>query len=330
MSSIDPRFILIEKGALQRLDEIMGEYRQVICVTDELIYSGYRDVLEGETSGTVQWLMVSECEKDISSVSLKGDIIIGFGGGRSLDMAKRLAKKSNLEWISVPTAASHDGIASDVASVSHNGYRYSERCKSPIAVVADLSIIAKAPAKLRLAGLGDIICKASSLGEWKLAHNAKGEAFDHDVYSMVNSALDSVFTDESLESLVNAQIVAGKAMKMFGSSRPCSGTEHSISHAMDRDLGELHGLQVAFATPICLFFLEKTGYAQYSSAEMHQFLADREIPNKLDDFDISEKQFLKYIGHGLDIMRDRDRYSVLDYLQVRNQDILDAMRQVGY
>jgi glycerol-1-phosphate dehydrogenase [NAD(P)+] len=308
----------------------MGEYKQVICVTDELIYSEYREVLEGETSGTVRWLMVSECEKDISSITLDGDIIIGFGGGRSLDMAKRLAKEGDLEWISVPTAASHDGIASDVASVSHNGYRYSVKCKSPIAVVADLSIIAKAPTRLRLAGLGDIICKASSLGEWKLAHDIKGEAFDSTIYSMVDSAVDAVLADESLESLVNAQIVAGKAMKEFGSSRPCSGTEHSISHAMDRTLGELHGLQVAFATPLCLFFLDKVGYAEVSPIDMHQFLVDREMPNRLTDFGISEKQLLEYIGHGLDIMRDRNRYSVLDHLQVKDQDLLDAMRELGY
>jgi glycerol-1-phosphate dehydrogenase [NAD(P)+] len=330
MASIDPRYVLIEKGALERLDEIMGEYRKVICVTDELIHSGYKEVLEGETTGEVQWLLVSECERDISSIQLKGDIIIGFGGGRSLDMAKRLAKESSLEWISVPTAASHDGIASDVASVSHNGYRYSVKCKSPIAVVADLSIIAKAPAKLQLAGLGDIICKASSLGEWKLAHEHKGEAFDSEVYSMVDSALDGVLADESLEALVEAQIVAGKAMKSFGSSRPCSGTEHSISHAMDRTLGELHGLQVAFATPLCLFFLDEAGYSEVDPVEMHQFLVDREMPNRLTDFGISERQFLKFIEHGLNIMRDRNRYSVLDHLGVQEQDLVEAMRKLGY
>ncbi len=330
MSIVDPQFIVIRKGALSKVDDFLEDYKKPVFVTDELLHAEYRETMEDFMGGKVTWLLVSEYEKGESSKAHGKDIILGFGGGRSLDTAKLLARDTSLDWIAVPTAASHDGMASDVASVSHNGYRYSEKCKSPIGVIADLSIIEKAPPKLKLAGIGDIICKASSLGEWRLAHEERNEQFDRRIYSLVKSALESVLHDESLETLIRAEIDSGRAMSIFGSSRPCSGTEHAISHAMDRDLNELHGLQVAFAMPLCVHYLEKAGYSDYKAKDMHQFLVDHAMPAGLDDVGISSDQFLVHIHHALDIMSRRNRYSVLQHLEVDDADIIKTMKNLGY
>ncbi|MFX1273165.1 MAG: iron-containing alcohol dehydrogenase [Promethearchaeota archaeon] len=330
MPIVDPHFIVIRKGALTKVDDFLEDYRQPIFVTDELLHAEYREVVEDFMGGEVTWLLVSEFEKGETSKASGKDVILGFGGGRSIDTAKLLARDTNLNWIAVPTAASHDGIASDVASVSHDGYRYSEKCKGPIGVIADLSIIEKAPPKLRLAGIGDIVCKASSLSEWRLAYEKRDEPFDKRVYSLVKSALESILQDESLETLVRAEIDAGRAMSIFGSSRPCSGTEHAISHAMDREPTDLHGLQVAFTMPLCVHYLQEAGYRDYKAENMHQFLIDHAMPSKLDDFGISSDQFLDNVHHALDIMTRRNRYSVLQHQDPSDAEILRTLKDLNY
>lgn len=330
MSIVDPHFIVVRDGALSKVDDFLEDYKKPIFVTDSLLHTEYGKMIEDFMGEEVTWLLVSEYEKGESSKAEGKDIILGFGGGRSLDTAKLLARDTGLNWIAVPTAASHDGMASDVASVSQDGYRYSEKCKSPIGVIADLSIIEKAPPKLKLAGIGDIVSKASSLGEWRLAHEKNNEPFDQRVYSLVKSALESVLQDESLETLVRAEIDSGRAMSIFGSSRPCSGTEHAISHAMDREPYELHGLQVAFAMPLCVHYLEEAGYSDYKAVDMHQFLANHDMPATLDALGISTEQFLDNVHHALDIMTQRNRYSVLQYKGVSDKEIQQTMKDLGY
>jgi len=330
MSSKGPQIIEIEDGALGKLGLLIEDYTNPICVTDELIHSEYSQLLETAIGKPCKWLMASTYRANINTVLGNIDIVLGFGGGSSLDVAKLISRDTGINWISIPTAASHDGIASEVASVSHNGYKYSEKCKAPFAVIADTSIISRAPPRLRLAGLGDIICKTSSLAEWKLAHEAMNEEFDDDVFSIVRKALESVLADDSLETLISAEIDAGRAMSIFGSSRPCSGTEHAISHAMDISCAELHGLQVAFATPLCLHYLQEAGCTEHKPGDILSFMSEREMPTTLSEMRISKVQFIDSIRHGLKIMEKRNRYSVLTHLDVDDSSLETAMAELGY
>jgi len=330
MSFKGPQIVVIEDEALGELGALMKDYANPICVTDDLIHSEYSQRLERAIEKPCRWLMASTYRANTNTVLGNVDIVLGFGGGSSLDVAKLISRDTGINWISIPTAASHDGIASEVASVSHNGYKYSEKCKGPLAVIADTSIISMAPPKLRLAGLGDIICKTSSLAEWKLAHVVKNEPFDEEVYSITKKALESVLADDSLETLIRAEIDAGRAMSIFGSSRPCSGTEHAISHAMDRTSADLHGLQVAFATPICLHYLLETGCTDYKPREILNFMLERKMPTTLAEMRISSKQFIDSIHHGLNIMEKRNRYSVLKHLDVDDNSLRSVIADLGF
>lgn len=330
MSCEGPTTVAIAEGALVELEKIMRNYSNPLCITDELIHSEYSSHLEDIIGQTCRWIMVNAYTHSAIQNFDGIDVIIGFGGGASLDVAKLIAGKTGLNWISVPTAASHDGIASEVASVSHDGYKYSQKCKGPLAVIADISIISKAPPRLKLAGLGDIICKTASLAEWKLAYEEKNEAFDKQVYSIVENALDNVLRDDSIETLIQAEIDAGKAMSIFGSSRPCSGTEHAISHAMDRTSKELHGLQVAFATPICLYYLQETGFAEHGYGEILDFMRSRQMPASFNEIGNAPTTFLDDVHHAVKIMKKRGRYSVLEHLNVDDSNLLSACQELGY
>jgi glycerol-1-phosphate dehydrogenase [NAD(P)+] len=330
MSFKGPQIVVIKDGALDELEVLMKDYNNPICVTDDLVHSEYSQHLEKAIGKPCRWLMASSYRANTNTVLGNVDIVLGFGGGSSLDVAKLISRDTGINWISIPTAASHDGIASEVASVSHNGYKYSEKCKGPLAVIADISIISKAPPKLKLAGLGDIICKTSSLSEWRLAHEVKDEPFDEEVYSIVKKALESVLADDSLETLISAEIDAGRAMSIVGSSRPCSGTEHAISHAMDRSSAELHGLQVALATPICLHYLLEAGCTDYKPRDILNYMLDRQMPATLSEMKISPEQFIDSIHQGLYIMEKRNRYSVLKHMDVDDSSLGSVMAELGY
>jgi glycerol-1-phosphate dehydrogenase [NAD(P)+] len=342
--------VIITKGAIEELSEVLNQYKNPLIVTDDLIYAQYREIIESVIKGRHNWLRLPRFNQVISTDPHDGrvifgtskeseinvnqfkdaDIIIGFGGGRSIDAAKLLARESGLDWISIPTAASHDGIASDVASVTQDGYRYSEKCKKPIAVLADLSIMNKAPLKLEMSGLGDIICKASSLAEWRLAHEQNDEQFDEKIYSQLNDTLNDILTNYSLEKLVKAEIEAGEAMCQFGSSRPCSGTEHAISHAMDRRAENLHGIQVAFATPICVKYLEEVGYSNYKAVDIQNFMKNRGLPTTLAEMDTNVDAFIDDVHHALEIMERRNRYSVIKHLKLNDKEIVQGLQDMEY
>ncbi len=330
MAYADPQTIIIGHGVLNKVVELVMDYAHPLVVSDRLVYSKYGSGIDELLGTKDQWVMVDQFEMGRTPIRANTDIIVGFGGGRSIDTAKLIARDLGLQWISVPTAASHDGIASNVASVTHNGYRYSERCKSPIAVVGDLSIINEAPPILKQSGIGDILSKASSLWEWKLAHETKGEKFDDEIFLFVEKALNAVIHDGSLEVLIRALIDSGKAMSAFGSSRPCSGTEHAISHAMDREQYTLHGLQVAFATPLCVAYLSKAGVGRYNVGEVIAIMQKHNLPHTMKEIGLTIESFLDNIHHALRIMERRERYSILEHLNVSDGDLRDTIIELGY
>lgn len=330
MIDADPHIVIIGKGVIEQVIDLLESYSHPLIVSDQQVYSRYGVRLDKLLGTKDRWVMVDQYVMGETQINEGTDVIVGFGGGRSIDTAKLLARDNNLNWVAIPTAASHDGIASDVASVTHDGYRYSERCKSPVAVVGDLSIIAEAPSILRRAGIGDIISKMSSLAEWKLGHEEMNEPFDGEIFDFMSNALNSVIRDDSLETLIRAQIDSGKAMSAFGSSRPCSGTEHAISHAMDREQYTLHGIQVAFATPLCVHYLHQSGYSEYRADDVITLLREKAIPHTMNMIGLNMESMIDNIHHALRIMRRRSRYSVLDHLNVQDPDLIRTIKELGY
>lgn len=189
------------------------------------------------------------------------DVVVAVGGGRVIDVAKYSSYALGLRFISVPTAVSHDGIASPAVSLKDvTGYPVSKFTRPPIAVVADIDVISRAPRRLLASGFGDIIGKFTSVRDAVLARKIKGEYVGD--YSLAlarmsaqmvarNAELIARLEPEGVSVLVEAAISCGVAMAIAGSSRPCSGSEHLFSHALDIVYPEkrsLHGEQVGVGT----------------------------------------------------------------------------------
>jgi glycerol-1-phosphate dehydrogenase [NAD(P)+] len=188
------------------------------------------------------------------------DVIIGQGGGRSVDLAKMTAYNLGKPFISVPTSASHDGISSPFVSMRGSDKPYSVKAKTPIGVLADVELMSKAPRRLMISGCGDLVGKITAVKDWELARDEVNEYYG--TYAANLAYLSAkIILDEGrnlvkdylygLRTVVEALISAGVASCIAGSSRPCSGSEHLFSHAVEYIAGKnsgLHGERVGIGT----------------------------------------------------------------------------------
>ena len=171
----------------------------------------------------------------------KSDLVIGIGGGRSVDIAKMIGFNLNKPVVSIPTSASHDGIASPFVSV-RGDKPHSLVATAPLGVFVDVDIIKKAPRKLLASGCGDLIAKITAVRDWQLGRDKTGEYYGR--YSADLALMSAKILIESstkfsrkglnVREIVEALISAGVASCIAGSSRPCSGAEHLFSHAVDK------------------------------------------------------------------------------------------------
>ncbi|WP_052833684.1 NAD(P)-dependent glycerol-1-phosphate dehydrogenase [Staphylothermus hellenicus] len=191
-------------------------------------------------------------------------IFLGVGGGKSIDLAKYAAYKNNGYMISVPTAASHDGIASPFASLKGTDKPTSTPTTTPYAIIADIDVISKAPPQLIRAGVGDLLGKLTAVKDWQLAHRLKGEYYGEYAAQLALLSAKHVIryheliasgNPDGIRIVVEALISSGVAMCIAGSSRPASGSEHLFSHALDllAPGKALHGEQVALGTIMMLY-----------------------------------------------------------------------------
>ena len=162
-------------------------------------------------------------------------------------------------FISVPTTASHDGIASNLASVKGLNRPYSMKANPPIAVLADSQIISQSPFRFTASGCGDVISKAVSVRDWRLAHEEKNEYYGEYAASLALMGSSLIMrnaekirdrTQEGYRTLLEALVSCGVSMSIAGSSRSCSGSAHLFSHALDMIAPgvALHGEQCGVGT----------------------------------------------------------------------------------
>jgi len=190
-------------------------------------------------SGNNTITAINTIQKDVKKD--QSDLIVGIGGGRSVDTAKMIAYNLDKPFVSVPTAASHDGMASPFVSIVGDK-PHSIVASAPLGVFVDIDIIRKAPAKLLASGCGDLIANIIAVKDWQLGHEKTGEYYGRYSANLALMSAKIVMENSSyyakngldIRVIVEALISAGVASCIAGSSRPCSGAEHLFSHALDK------------------------------------------------------------------------------------------------
>jgi len=194
------------------------------------------------------------------SIPSNTEAIVGIGGGKVLDVAKYIAFLRDIPFISVPTSTAHDGFASSGCSLFINERRTSVHARIPYGIIVDTAIMKESPDKFIYSGLGDIVSKVTAVFDWQFEEQQGVTRID-DVAAMiakksVNSIVRMPYTDIKedffIKELVDSLTMSGIAMEIAGSSAPASGSEHLISHALDKMTSkpQLHGIQVGIATYI--------------------------------------------------------------------------------
>src|SRR6266700_851240 len=218
------------------------------------------------------------------------EAVAGIGGGRTIDVTKFAAHMAGIPMVSVATNLAHDGIASPVSSLEHESGKSSYGVAPPVGVVVDLDSVRTAPARL----------VRSAIADWELAAARTGEPIDGLAVTLARSAAQAVLhqpgtadSDEFRTVLAEALILSGMAMTVAGSSRPCSGGDHEILHAIDQLFpgagvhGELAGAGALFCT-----WLRDDDCA---AALLSDCLARHGLPRTPADLGLSPADFTKAV-----------------------------------
>ena len=264
-----PALLKIGPGALGELGAYLKDLqleKVVILFGNGLIEMFGMDVMKSLAEMGVDVLEYQELDtvrlEDLTSLAFsmpsKTQAVIGIGGGKVIDAAKYCGFLRNLAFISIPTSASSDGFSSASASLLVEGRRKSVPARLAYGIVVDTQIIKSAPKKFLYSGIGDMVSKITALYDWKFEEeHGYGKVNDFAtmiakkaVNSFVRTPFESIEEDLFIKELVDSLAMSGIANEIAGSSAPTSGSEHLISHALDKMLEQpqLHGIQVGIAT----------------------------------------------------------------------------------
>ena len=222
----------------KKVSVVSGDHVKKITykkVANSLASSKIKNIWHTSISNDVKSVqkVLNEIKKDHS------DLIIGIGGGRSVDIAKMAAVTLKKSFVSIPTSASHDGIASPFVSI-RGEKPYSVIATAPLGVFVDIKILKKAPKRLLASGCGDLMAKVTAVRDWELARDNVGEYFGTYAANLASMSAKIVIENSKnfkkrpdVRMIVEALISSGVAACIAGSSRPCSGAEHLFSHAVD-------------------------------------------------------------------------------------------------
>jgi glycerol-1-phosphate dehydrogenase [NAD(P)+] len=331
-----PLVIDVRPGAIADLGSLLADHR--IATAGRVAVAvgpGQGDSIAAElTFGAAEIFRVPEGTHEAAAAlghRLRAgayEAVAGIGGGQTIDVTKFAAHMAGIPMVAVTTSLSHDGICSPISTLRHESGTGSYGVAMPVAVIVDLDRVRSAPGSLATAGVGDVIADLSAVADWELAAADLGEKVDGLAVAMARSAAQAVLhqpdcsrSDEFLTVLAESLILSGMAMAVAGSSRPASGSEHEIMHAINQlypgagSHGELAGVGTLF----CTYLRGNSAQAELVSA----CLARHGLPRTPADLGISPAEFTKAVSYAPSTRPGR--YTILERLALTEAEIADRV-----
>jgi glycerol-1-phosphate dehydrogenase [NAD(P)+] len=329
-----PREVIVGNGVTERVTEVcrrLGLAQSALIIagskTYDIVGNTIRELLEEERANVHTFLVESATIKDVEAVeekikASKPQVVFGVGGGTKIDVAKLGSAHQGVPFISVPTTASHDGVASPMSSVKGFQKSHSIMAQAPIAIIADTSIIMHAPWRYVISGCGDVMAKFTSVKDWRLAHQEKREYYGDYAASLalmsaklVMQSAESIKSrkEEGLRVLLEALISCGVSMSIAGSSRPCSGSEHLFSHALQmiKPNHAMHGEQCGVGT-IMMAYLHKADWRHIKDT-----LVMLDAPTNADELQVEKEDIIRALEISSTIRPER--YTILNKLNLNRK-----------
>lgn len=308
-----PGSYIQQEGAMASL---AGEYRELgskgaYLIVDSFIDRAYHDdiVSSFEATGVPYRYKVFGGECSMSEIDhhreMLGecDAVIGIGGGKTLDASKAVAHFAGLPVIIAPTAASSDAPCSRLSVIYTDDGQFDHYLPlpaNPNKVIMDTTIIAKAPARFLVAGLGDAFAtyyEALACVQSNAVTMTGGHATNA-AQAMAKLCHDLLIADgvKALASVRNGvctsaveQIVEANTLLSGLGFESCGlAAAHAIHNGLTALEGThqyLHGEKVAYGT-LAQFVLEDRPMADFQEA--YRFFREVGLPTSLEGIGIAD------------------------------------------
>lgn len=243
------------------------------------------------------------CEKELSRLGAiiherRVDVLAGMGGGKTIDTAKIAAHRANIPVLVVPTIASTDAPCSGCAVLYSEQGVFESVCYqklNPAAVLVDTGVIANAPVRFLVAGMGDALAtwfEAKSCSDTQSTNECGGRStltgldlarLCYDTLlrygTAAKIAAERHIITPALEHIVEANIL----LSGIGFESGGLASAHAIHNgltALEETHAYYHGEKVAFGV---LTGLQLTGASPQESNTVFSFCQDVGLPTTLAD-----------------------------------------------
>ena len=212
----------------------------------------------------VNTLEETELEKEVSKF-INYKMIIGFGGGQALDIAKYFSWKCNLKLFQFPTSISVDAVFGHRSGIRRDGNVNYIGWAIPECVFLDYEIIQSAPKIYNYSGIGDVLCFYTGVLDWQYA-NKQNKCEEKWSYKseLANKSLGYVedlllnaenikeMNEEGINAIIRAHQWGGNSFFSSGwNPRHIEGIEHFFFYNLEYITNKkfIHG------QPVCLGFI---------------------------------------------------------------------------
>jgi glycerol dehydrogenase len=238
------------------------------------------------------------------------DVIIGMGGGKTIDTAKIAADRANIPVIVVPTIASSDAPCSGCAVIYTNDGIFEAvhyQKMNPQAVLVDLNVIADSPTRFLVSGMGDALatwfearsCRLTqSMNECGGLSTKAGLILARLCYdTLLKCGKSALFANEEHKITSDFANIIEANILLSGIGFESSGlaAAHSIHNgltALEETHAYYHGEKVAFGVLAGLYL---TNSPDEELDIVYSFCEDIGLPTTLDDiglFDVSKDELM--------------------------------------
>ncbi len=252
--TVDIRAARIGQGMTARVGEILeqnGFPKNILLVADDTTLHVSDGILESLSNHGYQLkkliyhdLKLARAQEvaEVEALSAHVEGILSVGTGSLNDICRAAARRNGRQFAIFATAPSMDGFGSDTAPILRNNFKETWPGVQPSVIIADTDILARAPAELKAAGLGDMIAKYVAIADWRISTLLTGEYFCENIERLTLDAVNKCVSlapklaeqdGEAAGAVMEALVMSGIAMKFAGCSRPASGAEHMVSHFLE-------------------------------------------------------------------------------------------------
>lgn len=309
---ISPSKFILGSGEIKNLGNHITSYgKKAVIVSHPDDFNRQKESLVGvfDNVGVINAGFGGECSKNEIArleeivMAEKADVIVGLGGGKSLDTAKAVAFKTNNPVIVVPTIASTDAPTSALAVIYTEDGEFEEYMffsKNPDLVLVDSAIIAKAPTRFLIAGIGDALATwfEARACEKADANNMSGGKSTKAALALAKFCYDTLLEDgpkavaaseagvvtKSLENIIEACILLS-GLGFESSGLAAAHSIHDGLTVLEETHHVYHGEKVAFGTIVQLV-LENAPQSELTT--VIDFCKKLNLPTCLKDLGVTK------------------------------------------